>query len=185
VYVPYVLLTFASLEFFSVETPEEQLLESCTAVAFFADGLPISPTAIPIETFEGDVGVAHYSYDTNLVIDPANTNCFDATEGGKLDLTVWGPGGSEADLLEAFNGAHFGMAFGPHTEYILAAFGDDTLADPDFMDSTFTEFIAINDSTGAWNGVDWSFGSLFVWDEATQEVEVNGTTLTRQPIGAF
>lgn len=185
-YIPYVVLTFASEAYFGAADATAQLPESCYAVAL-VDPLP-APTVPSIPSFLFDPetstptstpGLLTFSYEFPLSIDPINSTCFDESEGGKLDPALWGPGGT-VDLLDAFNGAHFGMGFGPLTDYGLAAFGEETLTNPeydDFVNATFSEYIAINDAGGQWAALDWNLGYLFQWNEVTHEVAVDADDL--------
>jgi len=184
-YAPYITLTFASEEYYEATDEAGRLAESCIARAYLQGDVPIASPPIPTAPEEGgDDPIFTYEFALPTIAADATT-CFDNSDGGKLDAAAWGPGGT-TDLLDAFDGARFGLAFGPLTPYIEAAFGPDTLADPEFMGSVFTEYIAINDLEGNWVGRDWGYGLTFAWDEETHEVEVDGTSLTFLPLnGGF
>jgi hypothetical protein len=158
-FAPIMIVTFASLDFFSATTAEQQAAQSCVALALFEPEPAL--TSIPNDD---DVAL-HWSYDTALALetDPDLTDCDE-----KLDPAVWGEDAS--DLLNAFSGAHLGYGWGPMTDYLLEYWGTQTLDDDDIANAMMASSIAINDKDGNWVASDWTTGILFEWDEATGEL---------------
>lgn len=188
-YSPYITLTFASLAYYDATDDEGRAAESCIAIAFLNEDV-ITTATPPIPTAPEEGGQDPiFTYEFALPTIAADaTSCFDTSDGGKLDPALWGPGGTTTDLLASFDGARFGLGFGPVTPYTLAAFAEETPDAAEFFASLFTEYIAINDFEGNWVARDWGFGNTFVWDEETHEVEVDlaASTLTFQPLdGGF
>jgi hypothetical protein len=158
-FAPIMVVTFASSDFFSATTAEEQEAQSCVGLALFQP--EPSVTSIPNDD---DVAL-HWSYDTALALetDPDLTDCDE-----KLDPAVWGEDAS--DLLNAFSGAHFGYGWGPMTDYLLDSWGTQTLDDDEIRNAMMASYVAINDKDGNWIASDWTTGILFEWDEATGEL---------------
>lgn len=173
VYAPAFLLTFASLAYFDATDAAGQEAESCTVAVILDQGLTPTVPPIPVAAVDGGPNPI-FSYELALPVDPANSTCLDGSSGGQLDPAIWGPGGSNIDILDAFNGAHYGFAFGPLTPYAQDGFAQADQDDPEVMGAALAEYIAINDKYGNWVGIDWSHAVMFEWDEATQEVLIDG-----------
>jgi len=157
---PYILVTFASLDYFedTSQTDEEIAARTCSVASVVPWNPP--PAVAQIPTHDG--ALLHYSYEValDLEIDPDLTDCDE-----ELDPAVWGE--DAADLLEAFDGMHFGYGWGQQTDYLRGAFDQSTLDDEEFMSAWLASYVAINDAAGDWLAYDWTFGFTFEWDIET------------------
>lgn len=154
---PSITLTFATLTFFDggLADPAD---ETCTAIGLFDPPPLVQPDQIP--TWDG--AVLYTSFDTSFSI--AFTDC-----EAELDPAIWGPNGR--DLLDAFEGAHIGIGFGPMTPYLEGAWLPQDLVD--YGDSMVASYIAINDASGAWVATDWTTSLLWAWDPVTHLVTLD------------
>ncbi len=159
---PYILVTFAALDYFEVQgASEEQIAGWTCSVASVAPWTPAALTSLSqIPTHDG--ALLHWSYDValDLEIDPDSTDCDE-----ELDPAVWGE--DAVDLLEAFDGMHFGYGWGQQTEYLTEPFDQTTTEDEEFMSAWLASYVAINDAAGEWLAYDWTFGFAFEWDIET------------------
>ena len=178
--VPLVLVTFANADFFSATTDEDQLANSCEAYATF-DFIAGESQLVGATMESSDTAVVWNHFDTSLSILPSNWEFEGDSEldngcAFALDSEIWGNNG--IDLLDAFTGVHFGIGFGPQTDYLASAWQDDS---GDWVNEEVEElsvgmmssYIAINDAAGANNssepfeGYDWSTSIAFEWNAST------------------
>lgn len=159
-YIPYVLVTFADIEYFYGNTENT----TCVVLApFGSDGLygGILPKAKPDQIPTKDGSILYASYETALDIDtdPAATDCDEL-----VDPSLWG---EDAELLlEPFDGARLGIGFGKMTDYLLDAWQGLSQEDLDLLTPGFlAEYIALNDASGTWLAEDWTTGVLWATDE--------------------
>jgi len=156
---PYILVTFGAQEYFDTPNLTDEQIDSWTCSVIAVPWNP-PPAVAQIPTHDG--ALLHHSYDValDLDIDPDSTDCDE-----ELDPSVWGE--DAADLLEAFDGMHFGYGWGQQTDYLKGAFEPATLADEEFMSAWLASYVAINDAAGDWLAYDWTFGFAFQWDIVT------------------
>ena len=146
---PTMYLFFASEQFFSSGEDSEY----CIAAADFA---PI-PIAKPAQIPTHDNATLYTSYE--VALDLYGHNCT-----GIVDPEIWG---ENAELLvEPFIGARIGYGWGPMTDYLRDAWGEDSITD--YGHAMVATYIAVNDSAGRWVGEDWTTGLLFEWDPTNQ-----------------
>lgn len=150
-----VLITFASKEFFGAADAKEQAQYSC---AMFAP--LIGPALVPPNQIPNDDAVALYSsYEVALAADPKRSDC-----AGRVDPKVWGA--NAENLLQPWVGAHFGLGFGPMTDYLRDGWSKDTL--DTYGNFMVASYIAINNASGTWIGEDWTTTFVWEWDPVTQ-----------------
>ncbi len=172
-YPPYVVITFTSADYFTAGGNEEGNLNSCEALALF--------DVITAESvLDADGENVWTDFDTSLSIVPGSWDADDFACASALDQDIWGADG--VDLLDAFTLFRFGMGFGPHTQYLADAWQDDEgeWASPDIEELSvgfLTEYIGINDSTGAFVLEDWTSALAFEWDDETGELVVDDEDL--------
>jgi hypothetical protein len=88
--------------------------------------------------------------------------------------------------MAKFDGMHFGMGFGPMTEFLQGVWSPQILETQGH--GMFAQYIAINDKDGVFTGTDWTAAILFKWDEDTHEIifDETGSAIAQEvsPTGA-
>ena len=170
---PYMILTFADMEFFSAQTSEDQEGHYCIALATL-DGFTKRETDFPTKSL-GEDALAYpenadlwISYGGQIAI--AGDTCENVAEGEY--------GAGAADMLAAFDGAYIGLGFGAPTPYLTNGYASSTDADVQAYYETYgpammTQYIAMNDADGNWIGEDWSLASLYEWDAEKEELKAD------------
>lgn len=170
--LPYVVVTFTNADYFTAGGNEEGNLNSCEALALF-DVIAAESVLTADETVWTD-------FDTALSIVPSSWDDNELSCASALDQDIWGDGG--VDLLDAFTLFRFGMGFGPQTQYLADAWQND---DGEWANEQIeelsvgfmSEFIGLNDSTGAFVLEDWTTALAFEWDSETGELVVDDEDL--------
>lgn len=158
--VPIAVLTFASLDYFYTTDLAERDAYDCTV------SCPLTVEATNLATLDyptgaslpswtawaGSIEVRHAYFER----DDAEGNC------SNFDPDDY-PGG---DPTEVFDGMHFGVAFGPLSDFLVDGWDKTELEE--LGPSAFTMFIAVNhpDETGGHTleGFNWTTGLLFEMD---------------------
>ncbi len=168
---PYMILTFADMDYFSAQSSEDQEGHYCIALATL-DDFAKRETDFPTKSM-GEDDLAYpdnadlwVSYEGHLTI--AGSTCENVAEGDY--------GAGAEDLLAAFDGAHIGMGFGAPTPYLTNGYATSTDADVQefytkYGPSMMAEYIAMNDADGNWIGWDWNLAYLFEWDAEGQALK--------------
>jgi hypothetical protein len=161
---PTMYLKFADLDLFY--PGGDELTDVCYAIGQYQP-----PPGANLVTHDG--AALFSAYESALTFE--YTTCI-----GVADPAIWGPNAEY--LLTPFYGAHFGYGFGLITDYLISAFGTTTPLEPEFQNSLFAGYIAINDAAGDWIAYDWTIQYAFQWDSATGEVAVDGKYLVREDV---
>ncbi|MEQ1503579.1 MAG: hypothetical protein ABMB14_15180 [Myxococcota bacterium] len=166
---PSVVMTFAGIDFFAATDTAGQDASSCILIVTpFDQTMGVVPLNKPTQIPVGDGAEMYYSYNVAFDLTASLTSCFD-----RVDAATWGA--NLENLVGPWDGAHFGMGFGPMTTYLSDAWSDQTLAD--LGPSMMAEYIAINDSAGTFVGIDWTTAIAFEFDEATNEPAADASGL--------
>ncbi|MEQ1501263.1 MAG: hypothetical protein ABMB14_03490 [Myxococcota bacterium] len=152
VYDPAVLLVFASDAYFTGGDP---YAESCAVIASYAPA-PL-PSDAPLAT--ADDSPLFFGYDATIAID--GIGC-----AGRVDPTVYGDDAS--GLWGPFDGARFGLGFGPMTDPLLAEWDAEVIDEVGV--SMIAEWIGVEAADGTLVATDWTTALWSAWDEASGDL---------------
>ncbi|MCB9673298.1 MAG: hypothetical protein H6734_27795 [Alphaproteobacteria bacterium] len=165
---PMVYMKFVELDYFYSASTAEADSHACTVFGTWL----ATPLANP-DSLDGDFSLATppndafiAAYEHPLAVE--YSTCQDV-----IDENIWGPDGY--DLHSAFNGAHFGIGFGPMTEEWIDDLGFFDQESKDFLlANSFLQYVAINDAAGDFVAKPWSYIINWQWDSTTKEPTVDG-----------
>ena len=169
--LPLVLVTFADEAYFSsTDADDQEQFHSCEFYATFSAVAGTSELAI-----DGSDTV-WTQFDTTLSMLDGQWDFDSESCATKLNPALWGDDG--VDLQSSFINIHFGIGFGPMTDYLAEAWQDDdgewaSDAIADIAPAFFAMHIAINDDAGTFELFDWTTAYAFEWDDVTGEPELN------------
>ncbi len=168
-YSPFVLLSFANIDYFSATSADDQAANDCLVYATFTYAnadvqayLYDDPDGGSLGTWSGWEGSVEFD-EGAFEADDIEGNCTN------WDPAIY-PGGGP---IETFSGMHLGIAYGGFTDYLAEAWTETTIED--YGDFMFTQFIAVNHPDGAggydFKAYDWTTG--FMWEMDTDNGNVS------------
>lgn len=159
-YPPYFILTFATEAYFSTGADSE----TCVALAE-VDAKTTTPLFRKAHFDNEDNAEMYQAYQTTITLDPQLTTC-----PGNVNETMFGADAS--GLLDRWNGATIGIGFAPidaNTD-LYNTLGTQTTSDDDVLNSLFTQYIALVDTNGGFEGQALDVGIAFEFDAATGDL---------------
>jgi hypothetical protein len=193
----WINVKFVTRDYFTATTDAGQDAATCEiqgsiASAIVSDGLDEDgeeafEVLYDVPTYDMDAYEYNYGRESDDPMTIGEAEYWQAFEGGLV--MNWSSASDNCadvnvDILNMFQGAHFGLGFGPMTDYLLDVYSDASWWE-ESGESYGTAFQAYNfadeeaPSGYTFQGLDWGTASLFVVDDAVcaeREIDTDGNT---------
>jgi hypothetical protein len=190
--VPFVVLTLASIDYFSGSTDE-----SCEMLALIVpeDGLPdefdfrypsgddhdvltMAEQGASVGWDEGPESASPVAYATwsgRLLLDPLDDNCTGIIDGPETWFDAPGAAGSEA--YEPFQNMRIAFQIAQHTDYLLSGWTTTTDAWDTYGNAMMAEYICVNRPEGNFECQDWTTARFWEVEDESLKPVVDGDYL--------
>jgi hypothetical protein len=178
--LPVVHVTLANTAFFQSGGPNDPNNYCDFFATFDATPATFTGTTFDWDTGKGGLGDSLETWGAfegklTILTDTYSPSCFG------LDEAMW-PGQTPTETMD---GMHFGLGFGPESEYLYQQDYDYYGSAPPYASAVFTQYIAVNhpDGSGGFTfpAYDWD-SSLYVQADYSQCLQYTYTTDTANPL---